>query len=187
MSSIKHPSSYRDPSGFLYYHNNSLYRQVNKSYQEHFEQFISGALYQHLVNQQLLISHQQINVNYLDDTDWYQTIQPELVPFISYPYEWCFDMLKDAALTTLLVAQESMVYNMMLKDASAYNVQWHKGKMIFIDSLSFEKYDDTKPWIAYRQFCEHFLAPLALMHYRKWPLQNLWLAYPDGFPLPLTK
>jgi hypothetical protein len=75
---------------------------------------------------------------------------------------------------------------MILKDASAYNIQLHKGRTIFIDSLSFEEYDETKPWIAYRQFCEHFLAPLVLMSYLKKPLQGLLLAYPDGIPLDLA-
>jgi ribosomal protein L11 methylase PrmA len=134
-----------------------------------------------------LVAHQVVNENLTGSADWLQTLQPEPLSFISYPYEWCFDMLKEAALTTLEVAAEAMEYGMMLKDASAYNLQWHQGRMVFIDSLSFEKYDAQKPWIAYRQFCEHFFAPLALMHYLKEPLQPLLIAYPDGIPLPLAK
>lgn len=187
MPIIKHSSSYRDPSGFLFYENDILYRQVNNIFKDDFDLFISSGLYQQLVDKNILIPHKKIEENITGSTDWYQTIQPEKIPFISYPYEWCFDMLKDAALVTLQAAQEAMNYGMMLKDASAYNVQWHKGKMVFIDTLSFEKWDESKPWIAYRQFCEHFLAPLALMHYLKLPLQNLFLAYPDGIPLTLAK
>jgi hypothetical protein len=96
-------------------------------------------------------------------------------------------MLKEAALLTLEIAKEAMSKGMMLKDASAYNVQWHKGKMVFIDSLSFESYDPSKPWIAYRQFCESFLSPLSLMNYDQEPLQPLQLAYPEGIPLSVTK
>jgi len=187
LSTIKHPSSYRDPSGFLLYHEGTLYRQVNQFFKDDFDQFINGGLYQHLVNQNLLISHKPIAQNFTGSADWYQTLEPEKISFISYPYEWCFDMLKDAALLTLQAAREAMHYGMMLKDASAYNVQWHNGKMVFIDTLSFEKYNEAKPWIAYRQFCEHFLAPLALMHYLKLPLQNLLLAYPNGIPLAIVK
>lgn len=187
MPTTKHPSSYRDPSGFLFYHNDTLYRQVNLFFKNDFEKFINGGLYQHLVNKGLLISHKTIHQNFTASSDWFLTLEPEAVSFISYPYEWCFDMLKDAALVTIQAAQEAMNYGMMLKDATAYNVQWHRGKMIFIDSLSFENYDVLKPWIAYRQFCEHFLAPLALMHYLKSPLQNLLLAYPDGIPLGIAK
>ncbi|MGN6399638.1 MAG: hypothetical protein ACTHMD_04230 [Flavisolibacter sp.] len=187
MPIIKHSSSYRDPSGFLFYENDILYRQVNNIFKDDFDLFISSGLYQQLVDKNILIPHKKIEENITGSTDWYQTIQPEKISFISYPYEWCFDMLKDAALLTLEAAQEAMNYGMMLKDASAYNVQWHKGKMIFIDTLSFEKWDESRPWIAYRQFCEHFLAPLALMHYLKLPLQNLSFAYADGIPLTLAK
>src|SRR5256885_15987715 len=103
---IKHPSSFRDPSGYLFYYKGVLYRQINKPYKNDFEQFISGGLYQNLVEKKVLIPHKTINENLTGDDDWYLTIQPELIPFISYPYEWCFNMLKDAALLTLEVARE---------------------------------------------------------------------------------
>lgn len=182
-----HPSSYRDPSGFLFYKSGILYRQVNKFFQNDFEKFIDSGLYDHLVGKEILIPHQVINDNLTGSEDWFQTLQPQFIPFISYSYEWCFDMLRDAALLTLEAAKEAMNSQMMLKDASAYNVQWHNGKMMFIDTLSFESYDEQAPWIAYRQFCEHFLAPLALMHYLKEPLQNLLIGYPDGVPLSVAK
>ena len=71
-------------------------------------------------------------------------------------------MLKDAALLTLKLALKALEYGMILKDASPYNVQMHKGRMIFIDTLSFEKYNEGEPWIAYRQFCENFIAPISV-------------------------
>ncbi len=186
-SFTNHPSSYRDPSGFVFYANGNLYRQVNKIFKDDFDLFLSGGLYQHLVEKNILIRHTIVNENLTGLPQWYKIIQPEVVPFISYPYEWCFDMLKDAALQTLKAATEALNFGMLLKDASAYNLQWHKGKMMFIDTLSFEKYDEQKTWIAYKQFCQHFFAPLALMHYLKLPLQNLQLANPEGIPLSLAK
>lgn len=183
----RHPSSYRDPSGFLFYNNDILYRQVNLFFKDDWDLFLSSGLYEHLVQQQLLLQHAEISKNLNVDANWYKTLQPQFLPLISYPYEWCFDMWKDAALVTLQAAKDAMKYGMMLKDASAYNVQWHDGQMIFIDTLSFEKYDETQPWVAYRQFSEHFLVPLALMHYLKMPLQNLFLSYPDGIPISLAK
>lgn len=182
----QHPSSYRDPSGFLFHHQGQLFRQVNKVFREDFGQFISGGLYQSLTSKGLLIRHETIDQNLTGSEDWMVTLRPETVPLISYPYEWCFDMWKDAALTTLEAAEEAMGHGMMLKDASAYNVQWHLGRMRFIDTLSFERYREDSPWIAYRQFCEHFLAPLALMNYTRLPLSPLFLAYPDGLPLGMA-
>jgi 2-polyprenyl-3-methyl-5-hydroxy-6-metoxy-1,4-benzoquinol methylase len=179
----KHPASYRDPAGFVFYNEGVIYRQVNHAYQADYNELMQSGLYEHLVSKRFLIPHHHLDQNLNQSVDCFATIQPEYIPFISYPYEWCFDMWKDAALLTLEIATTSIQYGMMLKDASAYNIAWHKGRLIHIDTLSFEKYDPSKPWIAYKQFCEHFLAPLALMHFLKVPLQSLFLGFPDGIPL----
>ena len=186
-SFIHHPSSYRDPAGFIFSKNGVLYRQVNKVFSKDFDFFLTSGCYEKLVNKGMLIPHEVINENLTGDKEMYTTLQPAPIPFISYPYEWSFDMLKDAALLTLDLLKEAMDLGMILKDATPYNIQWHSGKLIFIDSLSFEQYDETKPWIAYRQFCECFLSPLLLSHHSKMPLQELLLAYSDGIPLLVTQ
>src|SRR5574338_510419 len=166
---ILHSASYRDPSGFIFIKNGTLYRKVNKIYKNHFDHFITSGCYDSLVKKKLLLSHEVITENFTGSENWYLTLKPEPVEFISYPYEWSFTMLKDAALLTLQVMKEAISYGMILKDATPLNVQWHQGRFIFIDTLSFEKFDET-PWIAYRQFCEFFLSPLVLMHHLKIPL-----------------
>ncbi len=109
-----------------------------------------------------------------------------MVEVISYPYEWCFSQLQEAALLTLDLQSRALDAGMRLRDASAYNVQFDAGRPIFIDSLSFEVAPDTEPWPAYRQFCEHFLAPLALMAHRD-PRCGLMLRdFIDGIPLELA-
>jgi ribosomal protein L11 methylase PrmA len=113
-------------------------------------------------------------------------LEPEVIPFISYPYEWSFSQLKDAALVTLQIQKMALEHGMCLKDASAYNIQFRNGKPILIDILSFEKYQEDKPWVAYKQFCEHFLAPLALMAYKDIRLNQLLKIYIDGIPLNLA-
>lgn len=189
MSSLftQHSSSYRDPSGFIFLHDGICYRQVNKIFKDDFDFFISSGCYESLVKKGLLIPHQIINGNLTGSREYYKTLQPEPVKFISYPYEWSFDMLKDAALLTLQLVKEVISYGLILKDATPYNIQWHGRKLIFIDTLSFEKYNEQEPWIAYRQFCECFLSPLLLMHYSKMPLHQMQLAYPEGIPLAVTK
>lgn len=182
-----HPASYRDPSGFIFEKDGTVYRQVNKIFKEDFDFFISSGCYKHLADNSLLITHDVVKENSTVDKNCYTVLKPEQLSFVSYPYEWSFDMLKDAALLTLKLMKESIGFKMILKDATPYNIQWHNGKMIFIDTLSFEKYDETKPWIAYRQFCECFLSPLLLMHYSKQHLQNLLYAYPEGIPLAISK
>jgi hypothetical protein len=96
-------------------------------------------------------------------------------------------MLKDAAMLTLRLVRESVALGLILKDATPYNIQWHRGGLVFIDTLSFERYKAEEPWIAYRQFCEQFLGPLLLMHYRKTSLHSLQLAWPEGIPLNIIR
>ncbi len=116
----------------------------------------------------------------------YRILRPAVVPFVSYPYEWCFSQLKDAALLTLEVQKTALAHGMSLKDASAYNVQFVDGRPIFVDTLSFECLRDGAPWVAYRQFCQHFLAPLALMSRRDVRLSQMLRVHVDGVPLDLA-
>ncbi len=185
-SESMHDSSFRDPSGFIFYRNNVLYRQVNRVFQDDFDLFIDSGLYAALANKKFLIPHEEVDVTPAVPSTSYKIIKPEIVPFVSYPYEWCFSQLKDAALMTLDIQKTALEYDMTLKDSSAYNVQFINGKPVFIDTLSFEKYVEGKPWVAYGQFCRHFLAPLALMSYRDVRLNQLLRIYIDGVPLDLA-
>lgn len=181
------PASFRDPSGHVFCYKGSIYRQINMSYRQHYDQLMESGLYEALVKEKLLVSHQEIDiVEEFDKENIYKIIKPEIIPFISYPYEWCFSQLKHAALTTLKIQKIALKFNMTLKDASSYNIQFKDGKPILIDTLSFEKYNEGKPWVAYKQFCQHFLAPLALMSFTDIRLNQLMRIYIDGIPLDLT-
>jgi hypothetical protein len=185
-SNGKVPSSFRDPSGFLFFQDGLVYRQINTAYRENYDQLIDSGLYKTLVDAELLIPHEEVDKAYALSDEAYKVIKPELIPFISYPYEWCFSQLKDAALTTLKIQRMSYDYGMSLKDCSAYNIQFRKRKPVLIDTLSFEKYREGQPWVAYRQFCQHFLASLALMSCRDIRLNQLLRVYMDGIPLDLA-
>lgn len=183
----KHPASFRDPSGFVFNSKIGLLRQINFSYQKNYEKLIKSGLFKKLVEEKLLIDHQEVDVkDFGQSKEAYKIIQPEKVNFISYPYEWSFSQLKDAALTTLRIQKIALDFGMSLKDASAYNIQFHKGQAIFIDTLSFELLKTDQPWVAYRQFCQHFLAPLALMTYLDPRLGRLNQLFIDGVPLELA-
>ncbi len=179
------PSSFRDPSGFLFTRKGVLYRQINKSYQKNYELLVKSGLYKDLTTKELLVKHQETKSS-TPSPGIFRIIKPDKVPFISYPYEWSFSQLQDAALLTLSVQKIALIHQMSLKDASSFNVQFVNGKPVFIDTLSFEKYIEGKPWIAYKQFCQHFLAPLALMSKVEIGLGQLLKNYIDGIPLPLT-
>ena len=185
INNQREPSSFRDPAGFLFDEKGVLYRQINPVGIPDYQLLSDSGLYQQLVEESLLIPHEEITQPHQDQTTS-QIIRPERIEFISYPYEWCFSQLKHAALLTLRIEKKALSKGMTLKDCSAYNVQFRRGKPIFVDTLSFERYAEGKPWDAYRQFCQHFLAPLALMAYTDVRLNCLSRDYIDGIPLDLA-
>jgi hypothetical protein len=179
-------ASFRDASGFLFERDGRIFRQVNKVYQEHYDHLMRCGLYESLVSAGQLVSHAQADVPALDSRSAYKVIEPETIPFISYPYEWCFSQLKQAALTTLQIQKKALKEDMTLKDGSAFNIQFLNAKPLLIDTLSFEIYRPGSPWAPYRQFCRHFLAPLALMSCVDVRLNQLSRTYLDGIPLDLA-
>ena len=181
------PSSFRDPSGFVFSSDGVIYRQVNQVSRPDYDALMESGLYNSLVSKGLLVSHEEIIDGSVQGTgDYYKILRPTQIPFISYPYEWSFSQLKDAAMLTLRVQFQALKHGFTLKDASAFNIQFHNGKPVFIDTLSFESYVEGKPWVPYRQFCQHFLAPLSLMTYRDIDLSKLAINYIDGVPLTLA-
>jgi hypothetical protein len=116
------------------------------------------------------------------DGGWVAALSHERLPFVSYPYEWPFSMLKDAALLQLRLARAALAEGVVVKDASPYNVQWRGSQPVFIDVGSFERARPGEPWTAYRQFCQLYLYPLLLEAYRGVPLQSWLRASLDGIP-----
>jgi ribosomal protein L11 methylase PrmA len=178
------PASYKDPSGFIYESGNRLLRQVNFIYKDNYDFLMTSGLYDKLTKTNLMIPHRELTKP--DASDAYKTLEPEMIPFITYPYEWCFGQLKDAALLTLKIQKNALEYGMSLKDATSFNIQFKDGKPVFIDTLSFERLEEGKPWVAYRQFCEQFLAPLALFAYTDCRLNGLLWTNLGSIPLDLA-
>lgn len=181
----RHPASFKDPSGFVFETGGTVYRQINKSYTAQYQHFISSGLYQQLVAHKQLVAHTEVPQNFTGDDNWFATLQPEPVPYITYPYEWCFEQLRDAALLTLNIMKTAIQHGMILKDATPFNVQFINSRPVFIDTLSFDTYNPQQPWIAYRQFCQSFLFPLYLEHYLKTDVQKILSTYIDGIPVDI--
>ncbi len=183
MSAAPHPASFRDPSGFIFTSDGVLYRHVAPDGRSSYEGLMASGLYEALVAKRLLLPHEEVD---LASEGAYRVLRPERLPFVSYPYEWCFGQLRAAALATLRIQVLALDHGMSLRDASAYNMQFRDARPLLIDTLSFEPYTEGSPWVAYRQFCQHFLAPLALMSHRDVRLSRLLRTYIDGVPLDLA-
>lgn len=184
-SFTKEESSYKDPDGFVFYQGNKVYRRINSNYIKTFRNLQKEDFFKKLLTNKKVINFKEKSVKEFD-TQAKAIFEVEKIPFISYPYEWSFSQLKDVALLTLEIQEKSLKNNFSLKDASAYNIQFFNGKPILIDLFSFEKYEDNSPWVAYKQFCEHFLGPLLLMKYTDVRLQSLIRTNIDGIPLDLV-
>jgi hypothetical protein len=182
MEAIRLAGSFRDPAGCVFLHEGLIHRQVNPAGQADFELLIQSGLYDALTRQGLLIPHEDLGVPAWAPDGGSRVLLPRQCPMISFPYEHSFSQLKDAALVTLRAQREALARGMSLKDASAYNVQFVDGKPTLIDTLSFER-NVPGPWMAYRQFCQHFYAPLALVARVDASFGKVAQVFIDGLPL----
>lgn len=181
-------TSFRDPAGVVTRKNGKVYRQVYPAGRRDYEAARDGGLFDELIAKGWLIPHRELSVAELGD--WpggaAYILEPEQLDWVSYPYEWSFSAYKDASLLTLDAQQLALEKGFILKDASAYNVQFWQGRPVLIDTLSFEPYAGGRAWQAYGQFCRHFLAPLALMAKVDIRLSCLMRDFIDGVPLDLA-
>ena len=178
QSKNAHSSSFRDPSGYIFTDNNKIKRLINSVYFNQYNALTSSGFFDSLIRNRLLINHKEIS-----KTEDEIIIEPEQIPFITYPYEWSFNMYKEAALLTLKIQKYSLEHGFSLKDASAFNVTFYKGKAVFIDTLSFDFYKENSPWRAYKQFVTHFLGPLLMASYHGSQQLKLLSNFIDGIPV----
>lgn len=173
-------SSFRDTKSHVFRENGLLYRQFSDEGVVHYQQLMESGLYNRLIDLEYIVPHHLVKADF-DNAN--VVTRPKVLPFISYPYEWCFSQLKDAALLTLSIMREALHLGMVLKDASAYNVQFLHARPIFIDTGSFEIYRDGEPWQGYHQFCKHFLGPLLLAKYVDIRFLKHSQLFIDGLPV----
>jgi hypothetical protein len=179
------PGSFRDRTSRVFYSDGAVHRALNEQAFKEWESLSSRNFFRRFTDEQKIIGTK------LSDASDYPEIllagtcsailRHERIPFISYPYEWSFGMLKDAALlqTELLLA--ALEEDMILKDSSAFNFQWTGARPVFIDIPSFMDLQPGEPWVGYRQFCQMFLYPLMLQAYKDIPFQPLIRGNIDGF------
>ncbi|WP_397301396.1 class I SAM-dependent methyltransferase [Nonlabens ulvanivorans] len=175
---LRHTASYRDPSGYIFKQEGEYLRHINQPYFIEYNTIKNSGIYEQLWNKNWLIKHEEISVS--EDKI---ILRPDQLDFITYPYEWSFTAYKHAAQLTLRIQLFLLENGFSLKDASAFNITFHKGKAIFIDTLSIERYRDNEPWKGLKQFNEHFFAPLLLaQRHGSYYLKSLQHRI-NGFPL----
>jgi ribosomal protein L11 methylase PrmA len=177
--------SFRDPKGHIYEKDGGIYRSISNQGIQDFEQVQNSGLLDELVKLNLLLPYTEIPdfdsaiLPYKAE----KLLQHPKLDFVSYPYEWSFPALKDAALLHLDIQLRALKQNIVLSDASAYNIQFQGANPIFIDHLSFRPYKEGEFWLAHRQFCEQFLTPLLLRSYLGIAYNNWYRGALEGINL----
>lgn len=173
------PGSYRDRDGRVFYDaSGAVCRALSASAWEEWSAVRDTQFFQQAVVDQCVIPTRELNGQTLHgamlEGNWAGVLQHELIPFVSYPYEWSFSMLQDAAVLHLDLLSAAIDEDIILKDGTAYNIQWLNARPVFIDIASFERLGAGKAWAGYRQFCQTFLYPLLLQAYKNIPFHP-WL------------
>jgi hypothetical protein len=179
--------SFQDPNGFVFEHEGILYRRIRAAGLSNYAALVESGLYGALVARQMLVAHEPVDGKSFGIGADERLIRPTRVPFVSYPYEWCFEQWRDAALLTLDLQEAALRVNMQLRDASPFNVQFIGALPIFVDTLSFGCRPDGAPWSGYRQFCQMFLVPLLLMQTFGADFAKIISIHLQGVPLQLAR
>jgi hypothetical protein len=174
--------SYKDSAARVIKKDNVYYRYIFFEYKNEYDYLMSSGLYEDLINEKLLIEHQEIEIN-TTDSKVYKVLCPKQIPFQSLPFEWSYNSWKKAILTYLRINILSLKYGMILKDATPYNFIQNGGDAIMIDTSSFKFFKNNDSWTAYRQFCEEFLSPISLIYYKGSEWSKHTMPYINGLDL----
>ena len=183
------PGSFRDRHGKIYYVDGRVYRGLSEKALDDWRALARTRLFARHAERGSLIGTRELDQPPSSDQlvcGWVGTLSHDTVPFITYPYEWSFHMLKDAALLQLTLILEALDEGLMLKDASSFNIQWRGCHPVFIDITSFEQLDEHSPWGGYRQFCQLFLFPLMVQAFKNIDFHVLLRGDLEGVPVELA-
>ena len=182
------PGSFRDRDSRVVITEDAIFRALSPEGAEDWDALAASPLLEQLVSAGDLVPTREVELSELGSADdllpsgVVKALSHQKIPFVSYPYEWTFSMLRDAALLQLEMGIAAIDNGLMLKDATPYNVQFQGAKAIFIDIGSFEKLPEGDPWIAYRQFCMLYLYPLMFQAYKDIPYHAWLRGAIDGIP-----
>jgi hypothetical protein len=171
------PGSFRDPASHIVLEGDRVLRLLDSRGLAGWEALSKTRFFEQAVADGRLVFSKLVDYVGGDAT---AALEHPRLPFISYPYEWTYSMLKDAALLQLDLLAEALADGITIKDATPYNIQFVEGRPVFIDIGSFEEYSSGEPWIGYRQFTRQFLFPLMMRAHAGVPFQPWLRGNPEG-------
>lgn len=185
---VRNLGSFRDPSAYVFQHGDRILRAVTPAADVTFADVVNSGVIERLADKGLMITCKRVADKSVDLSQYRGARGEQIValyehprvPFVSYPYEWSFSQLKDAALAHLDLQIEALASDFVLSDASAYNMQFLGGRPIHIDVTSLRRYRDGQFWEGYNQFCRQFLLPLVIEAWAGLPFQSIYRGSING-------
>jgi SAM-dependent methyltransferase len=177
--------SFRDPSGHVFQHQERIFRAISAEFHQVWEDLCEKGLIGELEKDGRLVKTRGVESPLREQfaaehPGFAHFLEHDRIAPLTYPYEWSFSMLADAAILTLDIQMALLGAGYSLKDASAYNVQFINGRPIFIDVTSIERPQRLDIWFALGQFQRMFLFPLLLCRRCGWDFRSYFLANLDG-------
>lgn len=182
--------SFRDPSGRVYRvlgeRGEAVVRGLRRDAAERMAKLLAEPFFRELVDgghvvETTLLDAGDPYARPVLEAGWDAAVRHAAVEFVTWPYEWPFSMLQDAALLQLRLLETSVTNGWTLQDATPFNVQWRGARPTFVDAPSFVPWDGGY-WRGYRQFCATFLTPLLLTAHLGIPFQPLLRSRLEGIP-----
>ena len=184
------PGSFRDPQSQVFVDGDRVWRGLSSEALDDYRSVAASSFFSAALERgDIVATRETTDAPDLRDPlgePWAGVLEHDRVPVVSYPFEWPFEMLRDAARLQLRLTSDAIDAGFVTKDASAYNVQFDGVQPVFIDVGSFERLRKGEPWAGYRQFCELFLNPLYVQAIAGVPFQPLLRARLDGISPELT-
>lgn len=180
------PASFRDPTGRVFRAHGRVFRTLSPEAAPAIDALFDSGLLEEAAGAGRIVAtwrHRAEEAGLDIEIVGERVLEHETIPTITYPYEWSFSMLRDAALCALDLHLAALARGYVLKDATPYNVQFLRGRPVWIDVPSLVPHAPGRPWTAYAQFCRTFLFPLLLAAHRNIDFRPFLRGHIDGVDL----
>lgn len=181
------PGSFRDPLSRLHREGAKILRGLKSEALEDFDFTEATGFWKRVQDDGRVVgTRRHPEPAGMEGQNWAGWLEHDPVAVMSYPYEWSFEMLKDAAILQLDLIGEGLADGVMCKDASPFNILFDGSRPVFVDVGSFERYRDGDPWYGFQQFRQLFLNPLLFQAYKDVPFQPWLKGDINGIPTPVA-
>lgn len=180
------PGSFRDPLSRVFVGDDAVWRGLTEEALADYEAVAGSDFFRAAIERGDVVGTELADDPSVVPGEWAAVLRHQRIDVQSYPYEWTFEMLRDAARLQIQLSRQALAEGLITKDASSYNVQFVGARPVFLDVGSFERLRPGEPWYGYRQFCELFLNPLYVQALTGVPFRPLLRSNVDGLSPSFT-